>query len=299
MDDQNNILAMTNTVKLVSSLYSSSFLHRSSEEGQPATLLRLNRIMHGFCKCHYIVVVAAVTMVWDHAVALSVGDQTMCAIESDTGRLRCWGKPQASVSPSTNAYYPEKGDLKVPGSLLANVVDVSVLDDHICALLGVDSNSYEGKLVCFEAGDESKTSLPFIGPSANEPVLESKNFVQLSGKGKHVCALDAPGSLFCWSAGNGGDDQDMSTWTGGSSFTAAATASFSSVSVGYDHMCAIGRCDESWKCFGPASIMTIDGASGSEAKIPAFYNPSDSTHIFDTEELVSITCGKGVSSFLC
>ena len=61
---------------------------------------------------------AFIAVLAGRAGALSVGDKTACAIESATGRLRCWGKAQASVSATTEGYYIGNGDLKVPPELL-------------------------------------------------------------------------------------------------------------------------------------------------------------------------------------
>jgi hypothetical protein len=257
-----------------------------------------------------VVIAVALASLAGHAGALSVGDKTACAIQSDDGRLRCWGKGQATVNPHVDDYYPaDLGDLKVPPELHTNTFDVVVMKSHVCALKADALDATMGKLKCFKAGNETildlgPTTLAFKGPGGAAPDLAATNFVQLSGKGENVCALDETGQFSCWSEAAFGAG---ASW--GDAWGDAASKRYKSIAVGYDHMCVIAICsgDEfhAWECFGPGSLITNatenDAADGSPErdKIPAKYNHSagvgsNSDQILKAVPLKSISCGKGV-----
>ena len=289
-----------------------------SEALQHLETPHVNLVMQRFflpaCTIPAIVLAALV----EHARALSVSDRLACAVESDTGRLRCWGNsgfiPLPPNFENFSYYGPgEFGDLKVPTDLHENTVDVVVLDSsYVCALKGAAPEATEGKLICFVAGNETTKISDFFfrGPQDTPPSLDNTNFVQLSGKGKHFCALRKDGYFSCWSTNE--ISMGAGTWDGavGSSWADAKGKEFKFIAVGYDHMCAIHKCDAGWECFGPDTLMTrmtaadvaanFDNPNPYEAdsyKIPAMYNHTASTsdaQALMAMELKYITCGKGV-----
>ena len=244
-----------------------------------------------FSAARWTILVTVLAAFAHHAGALSVGDKTACAIESATGRLRCWGRGQNTNSPDAGDYYSgadDLGDLIVPTDLHTNAFDVVVMESHVCAIKAAALDAAKGKLACFKAGSDTPITLAFRGPGAEQPDLAATDFVRLSGKGEQVCALDETGKLSCWSETN-----FTSSWTA-QDWTNAASKKYKSVSVGYDHMCAILLCDDSWECFGPPSVIT---ATSETTKIPAKYVDGNNANaqIVKATALKSISCGKGVS----
>lgn len=147
----------------------------------------------------------------DSVVKLAAGAHNTCAILED-GTLWCWGYDgsgalgDGSPERTESSYVPSL----VPG--LTGVLDVSIGEYHICALLS------DGHVRCWGADDWGQ-----VGDTANDyspkresPVDVAPGFLaaQLALGSFHSCARGAMGQVACWghnehgSVGSGSLDSD-------------------------------------------------------------------------------------------
>ena len=144
-------------------------------------------------------------------VQISVGLQHSCALNS-SGEVLCWGRGRSGrlglgVSFGGNKDHPVTVvDGEESEEPLKNIVQVSVGQDHTCALnssggvwcWGVGQ---DGRLGNGSDGDKVYPVAVVEGVGSEKPL---KNIVQVSASSRHTCALTSAGKVFCWGYGSHG-----------------------------------------------------------------------------------------------
>jgi alpha-tubulin suppressor-like RCC1 family protein len=172
---------------------------------------------------------------------IGAGGSTLCSLEL-TGAINCLGDSNAG----------QTGYLQVSPTPLVNssetsVTKVSAGADTTCAI-----NS-AGSLKCWGA----------LVPE----ILESTTFVDISVGNNSACAVTTAKKVFCWGAnGSGqlGDDTNRTSLV--MTPIANSTSTFTNVSVGYRHACAI-TVDGLIYCWGDNAHLQL-GYVGSGSKVP-------------------------------
>jgi alpha-tubulin suppressor-like RCC1 family protein len=194
--------------------------------------------------------------------SVSVGASHRCAVRG-TGYLYCWGSDSYGQvgngslgSPSTPARVGGSTDWK----------SVSAGDTHTCGIRGA------GILYCWghdadgQLGNGAGSVSDFTVPTR---VGTAQGWKSVSAGGAHTCAIWGNSTLYCWGSdasgqvGNGstsGDDV--------SSPTRISAATWSSVSAGGSHSCAV-RSDGLLGCWGSDSDGQLGNGTGGDRSAPA------------------------------
>ncbi len=164
---------------------------------------------------------------WAEGVTdLAVGDTHACALKD--GKVFCWGPTlytghgnPASHLPVGKLYttpYPVKA---ANGFTNNNVIAVSSLYNHTCAIEGASASATSGVLYCWGRNNETNTSIPSvrwnygaIGDGTTTHAYEPKkvlandgftntNVTHVSTGWTHTCAIEG-GEVYCWGNSLGG-----------------------------------------------------------------------------------------------
>ncbi len=178
--------------------------------------------------------------------SVSAGADQVCAIDVD-GTGYCWGADRRGQTGTGGASL-------VPKSLgPAMWLAIAAGPAHSC---GIQS---DGKPWCWGADDVAQTTgvggsdVAFprvVAVPVGAPAFES------IGMGlRHTCAYGA-GQIFCW-----GDPVVLGAGGMSSAPTKVAAATWTSMSVGFDHTCAIDTAGGAW-CWGRNDYGQLGGPSG-------------------------------------
>ncbi|MDW3213399.1 MAG: hypothetical protein R8G01_05335 [Ilumatobacteraceae bacterium] len=192
----------------------------------------------------------------DDAVILEAGGSAACAVLADT-TARCWGSNGngqlgngTDVGTGDDAFDRQLSPTAVEG--LDQIVDLSLWDDHTCAITDDDQNGVNDGVWCWgrnnydQLGDASDTEqwspVPVLGlPGAKEPI-------DVEAGGSHTCLLYDDGTVWCW--GHGGR---VGRVTGSSSGQTPqqvdGLSTASQLSAGGSHTCALIT-DGTVECWG-------------------------------------------------
>jgi alpha-tubulin suppressor-like RCC1 family protein len=128
---------------------------------------------------------------------------TACAIDTN-GAVWCWGYggPNGLLGTGTTNNSPNAVPVQYMGSQLTGVSQMSVNNDHVCALKS------DGELICWGNNNYGQIG---IGPSAPMTVLTptlvsnlGMNVSSVSAAGGSTCATDTQGYVWCWGSNNYG-----------------------------------------------------------------------------------------------
>ena len=195
---------------------------------------------------------------------LSAGENHMCGLEHGTGAIWCWGynaSGQLGIGDVTARDVPTQ----VP--MPARAIVLAAGYNHTCAI------AVDRSLWCW--GDNTEGQLGRAdaagSPNALSPVRvgASSDWLDVSGGQGHTCAIESPGSMWCW-----GRNTQSETGTDPSTIQLRAPkqtgmfADWTSVDVGQDSSCGI-RSDGSLWCWGDNSF----GQLGSDPSGMAITEP--------------------------
>ncbi|MBT8492659.1 MAG: RCC1 repeat-containing protein, partial [Deltaproteobacteria bacterium] len=183
------------------------------------------------------------------AIAITVGDEHMCAVLAD-GTAKCWGsnssgrlgRPGSSTSTPLNVVVDDE---RTP---LSGVTAIAAGLEHTCVIV-------DGGVKCWGLGDEGQLGDGQLTTS-NLPVDVvglAGTAVALTAGNNHTCALTDSGQAFCWGAnadgqigdGTVGDPSAVATLVG-------AGLAVASIEAGHAHTCARGD-DSTVYCWGDNS----------------------------------------------
>ena len=144
-------------------------------------------------------------------VKVSSGKNHTCALSS-IGEVKCWGMG-ASGQLGNNSTGNKNFAVNVKNATsstanLKEIVQISVGDDHTCAL------TIAGRVKCWGAGsngrlgngsDSANKSYPVnVVELVSQSPVPLTDVVQISSGGLHTCALKANGQVRCWGRGASG-----------------------------------------------------------------------------------------------
>jgi hypothetical protein len=173
-------------------------------------------------------------IVWDDWKSVSAGGNHSCGL-TVSGKVYCWGSNSVGQlgSPGGEALRPRAIDLSsTPGpidpttAVTPTFISVSAGEDHTCGVTGWSA----GPIYCWGSN---------IGPTPTAVPL-GLVFSQVSVGTFEVCAITPLGIAYCWPLGG-------SPWP---VRTAPLSTTFSSISAGYDHNCAIAKYTSKAWCWG-------------------------------------------------
>ncbi len=193
---------------------------------------------------------AAVATTW---AAVSAGGVHTCGIRSD-GSLWCWGSDsdgQLGLGLQIEVDQPTQ-----VGSARWSAVSAGGL--HTCGLQS------DGSLWCWGRSMEGETGVGNTGTGGSIPLPTqvSGTWLAVSAGGQHTCAVRDDHSLWCWGQNISGQLGNPLLLVRPSPVQVPApTGSWSQVTAGYDHTCALAD-DGSLYCWGDnASSQLGDGTS--------------------------------------
>jgi alpha-tubulin suppressor-like RCC1 family protein len=224
---------------------------------------------------------------------VSAGDSSACGVTAD-GRAYCWGSNE--VGQLGNGETGSGGPPLLVTSAL-RFTTVTVRGSHACAL-ATDGAAYcWGQDVFGELGDKrqvnSTTPIPVVvDPVAGNPA----SFAVISAGSNHTCGITTSGETFCWglnTKGELGTSATTASCLGGTmmcsdfpiAVSAPAGVTFTTISAGADHTCAIATTGAAY-CWGSDSLGQLGtGATGLGGPAPV---PVSGGHTFR-----QITAGNG------
>ena len=213
-------------------------------------------------------------------ISLSSGYQHSCAVD-DTGEVYCWGNntfDQLGNGSFSGTYAPilaaVEGEMKEK-----KIVKVAAGQNSSCAL---DS---EGEVYCW-----GQNFLGQLGDGTNDRyrndprriemdgILKEKDIIDVFAGGKHVCALDSEGEVYCW---GDNDDGQLGDGTGNNPIPSVMDISKVPVKVvwndavpeivkvagGTSHTCAIDK-DGLTYCWGVNSKGQLGDGTTETRNVP-------------------------------
>jgi alpha-tubulin suppressor-like RCC1 family protein len=142
-------------------------------------------------------------------IAVSVRDQTTCAIRKLDGGVMCWGRNDlgncGTGAASADLLQPTQTVFAVGGAVVG-ASEVAVGIDHACALIASSVFCWGGN-ANGQLGDGSVSS---IRPSAS-PVLGLPPVTHIASTAYATCAVDTTGDVWCWGRGSDGELGDGTT----------------------------------------------------------------------------------------
>jgi len=172
---------------------------------------------------------------------ISAGDLYTCGIGADT-LAYCWG----SMWPNDVA---DVSSTPVAVDANQKFASIAVAPDHVCAL------TPEGEAYCWGWGYLGRLGDGTQNGSATPiPVVTTQTFAALGVGAKHSCGLTTGGEIYCWGHDEWGQLGIGSTTLEHGDFEMSPVLvegghTFSSLSVGAYHTCAVGG-DELLYCWG-------------------------------------------------
>lgn len=195
------------------------------------------------------------------------GGKNTCKI-TQSGGVRCWGSNEYgqlgsnSISfnwtATLNASTPNSPISDVLASLspeekLANVIKVSIGEDHICALIKDGKINCWGKNTIGQLGNGTTTN-------SNIPVEvsagEGESYVDVAAGKEFTCGILSSGSLKCWGKNNYGQLGNGGVVSSNVPVSVPNSNGVKFISAGFNHSCAIFQ-GGVLKCWGKNSFGQI------------------------------------------
>jgi alpha-tubulin suppressor-like RCC1 family protein len=202
--------------------------------------------------------------------SVAVGFQHSCYIADD--QLFCWGSNQSGKlglgADGVTAHQPAPHLVRTGQSVEPRWLQACAGEDHSCAI------TLDKELFCWGDNLEGQLGLgAAVGlegvdrPTYVSPPTGTNDWVQVTCQGDFTCARRETGAIYCW-----GDDWE-GTITGAAPdqnfdepHLIAAGSSFSTISAGQAHVCAI-RSDGALFCWG----RNVQGQVGQGSAMPQNY----------------------------
>lgn len=194
--------------------------------------------------------------------AVSAGAEHTCALSGD-GLAYCWGSDASGQLGNGSGVSGNAPAAVAMPPTAAGWSAVSGGTSHTCALASDGTVWCWGSDATGQLGNGSVTGLKY----APYPVAASTGltFKRISAGHEHTCAISTAGTAYCWGSDSSGRLGNGS----GSSFTQVSPSAvvmplnrtFTQISVGRDHSCAIASDGTAW-CWGSdASQQLGNGAT--------------------------------------
>jgi alpha-tubulin suppressor-like RCC1 family protein len=183
----------------------------------------------------------------EHFTSVSSGEGFHCAL-TDKGHVSCWGKNDKGQL-GTTAAGPTTKPALVPQ--LSNVSQISVGDDHTCALV-------LGSVYCWGDNDDGQLGGQIGGSSSTPTVVAGlSNIKYIAMGGTFSCAVTDTGGVRCWGSNMRGQLGNDSTTNSAVPVEVKGLTNVVQISAGWMHACAVVS-GGAGKCWG----MNFDGQLG-------------------------------------
>jgi len=217
--------------------------------------------------------------------SISTGESHTCGIRANDSRVLCWGHGQSGRlgDGNTESHVVSNPTLTTDTSAYTSL---SVGRQHVCGIRDNDS-----RILCWGIGGDGR-----LGDGNTEshvvsnPTLttDSSAYLSVSCGYEHTCGIRKNDSrILCW--GNGyegrlGDGNTASHDVGNPNVT-TDTSSYTSIDVGFYHICGIRTSDSRVLCWGKGDTGRLGDGSTTDHDVG---NPNVIT---DTSGYSSIDCG--------
>ncbi len=207
---------------------------------------------------------------------LAAGAGFSCELD-DAGAMRCWGA--GNCGQLGHDSYVDSGEplaVAIPAA-----TSVTAGHRHACAIAD------DGSLWCWGEGDDGQIG---VGPVSDDGLTDTcrripvqvgtqTNWVRVSAGESHTCAIDEPGSLWCWGNNFSGQLGLGERVPSRAEPTQLSGGDWVDVQGGWRHSCALGADGSVW-CWGTGS------AAGGSSDLP---------QLLETEtSMVSLIRGPGL-----
>jgi alpha-tubulin suppressor-like RCC1 family protein len=220
--------------------------------------------------------------------SITAGDVHTCALGSDA-KTYCWGSDgegrlgNGSTSPDQPSPFP----VEMPTGVSFSSITAGIW--HTCAL-GSDAKAYcWGNDQFGQLGNGSTLTLDQHSPFPVE-MPAGVSFSSITAGSYHTCALGSDASAYCWGsdgAGRLGNGDTLTLPQDSPSLVDMPTGvTFSSITAGFGHTCALGSDDRAY-CWGGDS----SGQLGNGATLTASQPSPSQVEMPDSVSFSSITAG--------
>jgi prepilin-type N-terminal cleavage/methylation domain-containing protein len=201
-----------------------------------------------------------VTALAGQTTTFGVGYYSSCAVTDDAA-LWCWGESdnyQTAYNSTTDRTTPTRAWIRnvAEPTLLAGLEPRSIASgDGFSCMVATD-----GDLWCWGANADGRTGLDTsVGVTLEPTRVEGiSDLIEVAAGGRHACALDEAGVIYCWGlnqlgrTGRGISSTSTTLTLTPTAVTMPAEATFVSLSAGEAHTCAVTDTGEVY-CWGSRS----------------------------------------------
>jgi len=216
--------------------------------------------------------VVPVKVVWDDWKMVSAGGDHSCAV-TVSGKVYCWGSNASGQlgSAGGDALRPRAVDFSNTPGGAPTFISVSAGEDHTCGVTGWNA----GPIYCWGSNiGATPTALPL-----------GLVFTQVSVGNFEACAVTPLGYAYCWNLG--GSPSVVST--------APYSTTFNSISVGFDHKCAVAKYSLKAYCWGANDVGQLGVNSFRSKSQPTEVLSPDLNNLFTAWPWANVDAGKQFS----
>jgi len=196
----------------------------------------------------------------DDAISIAAGDRHTCAVRMG-GSVVCWGAADTGqIGDGGGAR--RLTATPVPGVTGARAVAAG--DGFSCTLRN------NGSVICWGANDAGQIGTGAATATAQvpTPVVGLPAEVQaIAARGRHACALDEAGTVWCWGANDKGQLGDGTTIDRPSPIAVPGLTDVIAIATGRGHTCAATR-NRGLRCWGDDAAGQIAGTASPTEPVP-------------------------------
>ena len=196
----------------------------------------------------------------DDAMSIAAGDRHTCAVRMG-GSVVCWG------ADDTGQIGDGGGARRLTATPVAGVTGaraVAAGDGFSCTLRS------NGSVICWGANDAGQigSGAATVTAQPPTPVVGLPPDVQaIAARGRHACALDDAGAVWCWGANDKGQLGDGTTMDRPSPVSVPGLTDVIAVATGRAHTCAATR-NRGLRCWGDDAAGQIAGTASPTDPVP-------------------------------
>lgn len=183
-----------------------------------------------------------------------------CAFAT-TGEARCWGQPKAG---SLDGMPLGPDDIELAGAFRS----ITAFGGYDAAACGV---ALDGTLSCWGSNVDSQVGVGSAAGMGNQPrtaLAAGTTLTAVEGGAHYACALASSGAVYCWGNGDRGHLGLGGAFPDRPERTLTGCARWRSLSLFYEHACAICEADGIVYCWGDNSSLAAGRADPAPVETP-------------------------------
>ena len=196
----------------------------------------------------------------DDAISIGAGDRHTCAVRMG-GSVVCWGADDAGqIGDSSGA----RRLTPTPVAGVTGARAVAAGDGFSCTLRN------NGSVICWGANDAGQIGdgAASAAPRPPTPVVGLPAEVRaIAARGRHACALDEAGTVWCWGANDNGQLGDGTAVDRPTPVAVPGLSDVIAVATGRGHTCAATR-NRGLRCWGDDAAGQIAGTASPTEPVP-------------------------------